>query len=147
MLTLTAHRSLSPRGFATMILITSGMISLPLFALLGTAHLWQMLPFLAAAVWALWVALKQSYKSGRVSEQLTRAGDELTLTHTPARGVAKTWACNIYWTRAQIHETEGPVPKYITLTGNGRTVEIGSFLSEDERVVLFDELTRFLGNP
>lgn len=143
-LSLTAHRSLPPRGFALMILLTAGMISLPLLGLLGTAHLWQMLPFVAAAVWALWVALKRSYKDGHVAEQLTRAGDELTLVHSPARGEAKTWHCNIYWVRAEMHKTDGPVPHYITLSGNGRTVEIGRFLAEDERITLFDELNRYI---
>ena len=32
----------------------------------------------------------------------------------------------------------------MTLTGNGRTVEIGSFLSEDERKQLYVELDDFL---
>jgi len=39
-----------------------------------------------------------------------------------------------------MHETGGPVPHYVTLSGNGREVEIGAFLSEDERVELFSEL-------
>ena len=39
-----------------------------------------------------------------------------------------------------LHETGGPVPNYVTLSGNGREVEIGAFLSEDERVELFSEL-------
>jgi len=36
------------------------------------------------------------------------------------------------------------VPYYITLRGKGREVEIGKFLSEDERKALFDELNRSL---
>ena len=36
------------------------------------------------------------------------------------------------------------MPFYVTLTGNGRTVEIGAFLSEDERKDLFNELSEAL---
>jgi uncharacterized membrane protein len=36
------------------------------------------------------------------------------------------------------------VPFYVTLTGNGRTVEIGAFLSEEERKDLFNELSEAL---
>lgn len=130
-----------------MILITAAMMALPLLGLLGTAQLWWMLPFLGMGLWALWFALKRSYKDGHVREQLTRMGDEITLTHQPARGAPRTWVCNIYWVKPQIHPTSGPVPQYITLTGNGRTVELGSFLSEDERLSLFPQLTRYLGDP
>ncbi len=146
-LSLTAHRSLSPQGFRNMILITAGMMALPLLGLLGTAQLWWMLPFLAVGLWMLWFALKRSYKDGHVREQLTREGDELTLMHQPARGKPSTWQCNIYWAKAELHASSGPVPQYITLTGNGRTVELGSFLSEEERVILFKELIRYLGDP
>ena len=65
-LTLTAYRSLPPKGFAAVILITVAFLTLPLLSVLGTAILWWMLPFLAAAVWALWAALRRSYKDGEV---------------------------------------------------------------------------------
>jgi uncharacterized membrane protein len=33
------------------------------------------------------------------------------------------------------------VPNYVTLSGAGREVEIGAFLSEDERKALYGELS------
>ena len=81
-----------------------------------------------------------------VVEELRLEGDELTLTHRPARGQTQTWDCNIYWARAEMHVQGGPVPHYVTLSGNGRTVEIGRFLSEDERKALYGELSDFLKN-
>lgn len=143
-LTLTAHRSLPPRGFAAVILITVAFLTLPLLSVLGTAVLWWMLPFLGAAVWALWAALRRSYKDGEVSEDITRAGDILTLIHRPARGDDLSWECNIYWVRAELHKEGGPVPNYVTLSGNGRQVELGRFLSEDERKDLFNEVQTYL---
>ena len=143
-LTLTAHRSLPPCGFAAVILITVAFLTLPLLSVLGTAVLWWMLPFLGAAVWALWAALRRSYKDGEVSEDITRAGDILTLTHRPVRGDDLSWECNIYWVRAELHKEGGPVPNYVTLSGNGRQVELGRFLSEDERKDLFNEVQTYL---
>lgn len=143
-LTLTAHRSLPPRGFAAVILITVAFLTLPLLSVLGTAVLWWMLPFLGAAVWALWAALRRSYKDGEVSEDISRAGDILTLTHRPVRGDELVWDCNIYWVRAKLHKEGGPVPNYVTLSGNGRQVELGRFLSEDERKDLFNEVQTYL---
>ena len=43
-----------------------------------------------------------------------------------------------------LRDKEGPVANYITLSGNGREVELGSFLSEDERKELFSDLNRLL---
>lgn len=143
-LTLSAFRSLPKRGFAAVILFMAFMLTLPLVSVLGTSVLWWMLPFLALAVWALWAALQRSYKDGEVSETLTRAGDVLTLTHSPARGEPKTWDCNVYWVKAEIHKTGGPVEYYVTLSGNGRRAEIGRFLSEDERKALHVELLEYL---
>jgi uncharacterized membrane protein len=39
----------------------------------------------------------------------------------------------------------GPVENYVTMRGNGRTVEIGAFLSPDERLDLYRELMQLLG--
>jgi uncharacterized membrane protein len=36
------------------------------------------------------------------------------------------------------------VPHYVTLRGKGREVEIGAFLSEEERIALFEDLRRVL---
>ena len=41
---------------------------------------------------------------------------------------------------------QGPLPNYVTLSGNGREVEIGAFLSEDERKSLFKELKSALAS-
>ncbi|WP_299353634.1 DUF2244 domain-containing protein [uncultured Shimia sp.] len=143
-LTLWPHRSLPRRGFAAMILMAFGLGSLPLMGLLGTVVLWGILPFVLVMVGALWWGLERSYKDGDILEELQLLGDQLTLTHRPARGQTQSWSCNVYWARAEIHVNGGPVPHYVTLTGNGRTVEIGRFLSEDERKILFTELSDFL---
>jgi len=46
-----------------------------------------------------------------------------------------------------MHEGGGPVAHYITLKGGGREVEIGAFLSEDERKTLHGELADALRPP
>ncbi|SEP23052.1 Uncharacterized membrane protein [Salinihabitans flavidus] len=143
-LTLWPYRSLPHKGFAVVILVTFVVITIPLYPLLGTALVWGMLPFMLAGVAGLWWGLRRSYRDGTTLEELTRAGDILTLIHTPARGAPQSWECNIYWAKAELHDNGGPVPFYITLSGNGRTVEIGRFLSEDERKALFAELSDYL---
>jgi uncharacterized membrane protein len=134
------HRSLPRRGFAGFMLATCVMISLPLFAVLGTAALWALLPFLAGTVVLLWWALERSYATGRLHEALVIDAQEVLLTRTNPRGKIQKWDCNAYWAQAQIYPSGGPVANYVTLRGAGREVELGAFLSVDERRALYDEV-------
>ena len=63
----------------------------------------------------------------------------MAVRHNP-HGPAQLWEANAHWVRLNVHASGGPVPHYVTLNGNGREVEIGAFLSEDERVALGREL-------
>lgn len=60
------------------------------------------------------------------------------------KGDVQEWDCDRYWTKVTKYDDEGPVPHYITLRGKGREVEIGAFLSEEERIALYDDLQRAL---
>jgi len=134
------HRSLPRRGFAGFMLATCLLISLPLFAVLGTPVLWAILPFLAGAVVLMWWALERSYAAGRLHEALVIDAQEVLLTRTNPCGEVQEWDCNAYWAQAQIYPSGGPVPYYITLRGAGREVELGAFLSEEERKALYGEV-------
>lgn len=127
-----------------MVLMAFTFGTLPLFGLLGTVALWGVLSFILIMVAALWYGLERSHRDRDICEELSLDSHQLSLIHRPARGHAKTWTCNIYWARTEMHVNGGPVPHYVTLTGNGRMVEIGSFLSEDERKTLYCELHDFL---
>lgn len=138
------HQSLPPYGKARFLLLTSALMSLPLFGLLGTSLLWALLPFLGVALAALWLALSRSNRDRSILEVLSWREGELCLTRHDPRQTAQSWSCNPYWARPSLYPSGGPVPNYVTLSGNGREVEIGSFLSEEERVALFDDLKRRL---
>lgn len=140
-LRLWPHRSLPRRGFAAFILGTFTLITIPLYPLLGTIVLWGLLPFLLLAVAGLWWGLERSYRDGTLNEELTIDAEQVHLTRTDPKGATKEWECQSYWAKATMHEKGGPVPYYVTLSGKGREVEIGAFLSEDERKVLYGELS------
>ncbi len=143
-LTLWPHRSLPRRGFVWFIGATAALLALPLLTQLGTAALWVLLPFLLAALAAVWYALHLSYRSGSVIEELTLTRECLTLTHRRPGRPSLDWQDNPYWVRTRLYPQGGPVPQYLTLKGTGREVELGAFLSEDERLALKAELDRLL---
>ena len=135
-LTLWPHRSLTRRGFVAFIAITAALFLLPLLSQIGHPGLWMLLPFVGSALAALWWALDRNTRDRTIAEDLTLTPTEITLTRTGPHARRQTWAANPHWVRLTLHATAGPVPNYLTLSGNGREVELGAFLTEAERIVL-----------
>ena len=138
------YNSLKPKGFVLFLGSTFVLISLPLFNVLGTTVFWGLLPFLLVAFMGIWFALRRSLNDRQILEQLILSHEEIALIRQNPTGEHKRWGCSPYWAKLKIYETEGPVANYITLTGNGREVELGAFLSEDERKTLYGELEQLL---
>ena len=139
------HRSLSPAGFAWAIGAAAVALSLPMIAMVGSAVMWGLLPFAAAALAALWWAVQHGWRGGGPREDMTleRAALELT-RHDPGRS-PRRWRANPFWVRAALRR-DGPVESYLTLTDGVREVELGAFLSADERRQLHAEIVAALGD-
>lgn len=141
-LELWPHQSLPPKGFAATILGIFALAIIPLSALIGTLLLWGILPYFLLALWGMWYALRRNERDRQILEVLTVTPDSMHLTRHNPRGPQQDWECNPYWAQVEMHKDDGPVPHYVTLRGAGREVEIGAFLSEEERVALYDDLLR-----
>lgn len=139
-LRLWPHQSLPAQGFAATILGIFALSTIPLYGLIGTVLLWGILPFMLLVLGAMWYALRRNAQDLKIIEVLTLTPDDLHLRrHTPDCA-AQEWRCNPYWAQVNIHHKGGPVPQYVTLSGAGREVEIGAFLSQEERKALYADL-------
>ena len=138
-LTLWPHQSLTPRGFSWFIGVTAAMLALPLLAVLGSAVAWVLMVFFAAALWAVWRAITANQKHRSIHEALRLEPQRVRLAHCPTKGPTLEWEANPYWVSVHMRQ-DGPVENYLTLRGAGREVEIGAFLTPEERVTLFEEL-------
>ena len=134
------YRSLPKRGFIWFVGSTVALIALPLLAVIGTVILWALLPFIGLTVWAMWAAIQRSYRDGEILETLRIWPDHMTLVRENPRSPTQEWEANPYWVQVNRHQKGGPVEEYLTLKGNNREVEIGSFLSVEERQALYGEL-------
>jgi len=135
------YRSLRRRDFVTFISLTALLVTVPLFAVIGSAVLWGILPFILAMLVGIWWALDRSYRDGEILEELRLWPDRVVLDRHDRRAGHRHWEANPYWVQVCLRQ-DGPVKNYVTLKGNDREVEIGAFLSEDERRALADELQR-----
>jgi uncharacterized membrane protein len=138
------YSSLKPKGFVLFLGITFALISIPLFNVLGTKVFWGLFPFLFVTVTGVWFALRKSLNDRQILEQLTLSKEEIILVRQDPSGEQRQWVCSPYWAKLKMYDKDGPVSNYITLTGNGREVELGSFLDEEERKNLYCELSSLL---
>ncbi|MEL7026610.1 MAG: DUF2244 domain-containing protein [Pseudomonadota bacterium] len=137
------HQSMTPKGFTWFIGATAALLALPLLQFLGSPILWVLLGFFALALLGVWSAIRSNVSSRSSREELTLTTERLHLRHEPARGPTQEFEANPYWVTVHLRD-DGPVEKYLTLRGNGREVELGSFLSPGEREGLYEDLNRLL---
>jgi len=143
-LRLWPHNTLAPRGFVVVIGLSALALALPMLALLGSPALWGLLPFAMAALAGLWIALQRNWRDRRITEEMRLTCDTVHLRHISPSGAAREWQAELPWVALTLTRSAGPVPQYLTLSGGGREVELGAFLTPQERLRLHDELHALL---
>jgi len=145
-LTIWPHRSMPTHGFHKILMFTGGMLCLPLIPLLGTPVGWALIPFLLATLFLLWFFIRWNYKDGTLHEDLKIWDDLITVERVDPKGRIQRWHANPFWVRTELY-ADGKIENYLTLIGNGREIELGAFLSPEERVSLRDDVDRALRAP
>lgn len=143
-LRLWPHNTLPARGFAWVIAITGAALLLPLLALLGTPFLWGLLPFAGLVLWALWYALRRNWRDRQILEEMRLGRTQVSLRHVSPDGTVLEWQADPHWVALRLTPRGGPVENYLTLTGGGKAVELGAFLTPEERAALHDDLSQHL---
>jgi len=141
-LTIRTHNSLNANGFMQFIAFTAALMLIPVLAFLGQIFMWIIAGSLGTCLTAIWLALKASWKQGQLREELSIWSDCVLLERFNPNGSTQVWHANPYWTEIRLTPTNSYVLNYLTLRGNSREVEIGAFLSEDERPLLEKELLK-----
>lgn len=144
-LTLWPNRSLPRHGFHKILMFTGFMLCLPLIPLLGTPVGWALIPFLLATVFLLWFFIQRNYRDGRLQEDLKIWNDLITVERVEPGGKTSRWHANPFWVRTHLY-SDARIENYLTLKGGGREIELGAFLSPEERATLRDDLDRALRN-
>ena len=142
-LELWPHRSLPRRGFAAFFAITGALVAVPLLSVVGTPVFGFILVPFVLVIALTWAMIERSYRDGDLIEELRLTRERMRLVRRDPDGRSRHWEANPYWVRVRLHP-RGPVENYLTLAGGPREVELGAFLSPEERAALKDELDRAL---
>ena len=129
---LTPHRSLSPRGFLVLMSVIS-VVSFAAGMAFFLAGAWPVLGFFGLDVLLIYFAFKLNYYAGRAYEAVSITGNTLTVTKVLASGRRRQFTFNPYWARVDLRSQPGRA-SVLRLTSHGRSLIVGAFLSEDERL-------------
>ena len=137
--TLWPHRSLSPDGFRSVMWMSAAAMAFPVLAFAGTPFLWALVPYVLVALFALWAFFKVNYRSARLTEEIRLWPDAIAVERREPAGAVLRWSANPYWVDVDIEDTKA-IQRYLTLRGAGRRIELGAFLTPEERTELASEI-------
>jgi uncharacterized membrane protein len=129
---LTPYRSLGKTGFRV-VLCLCGAVCLFYGGFFLVTGAYPIGFFFGLDFLGLYLALKMSYRSGRIREEVTVTRTSLSIRKFSPAGRMVEHRFNPFWARFRVkrHEEFGITSMYIT--GEGRFTDIGSFLNPDDR--------------
>ncbi|HLK70901.1 MAG TPA: DUF2244 domain-containing protein [Steroidobacteraceae bacterium] len=141
---LTPNCSLSPRGAAWFF----GLICLVSFTIattLALKGLWPVFPFAGLEMLVLGWALTASLRRRHYSQTIT-VSDERVAVETRFRNRREQIEFPRHWAQVKLRSADTRLhPSRLTIESHGRSYEVGSFLTDQERKALAARLTRSVG--
>jgi len=135
---LRPHRSLGPRGFFILMsaVVAVSFVAGVVFFAIGA---WPVPGFLGLDVLLIYGAFRINYRAARRYEtvRLNQAG--LTVEAVDPKGRSTSWTFDPHWVRVTIDELETGSNRLV-LSSHGRHLNVGSFLTPDERTDFADAL-------
>ena len=139
-ITLWPNRSLGSAGFRVTMAIAALGFAIPVLPFVWAGGFWVLLPFVFVAFAALGLAIKANTRHGQLREHVSLWKDLIAVERHEVSGEIKRWSCNPYWMRSKLVKEGGPVDNYLTLIGSDREIELGAFLSPEERLDLLADI-------
>ena len=134
-LTIWPHRSCDRKTFRLISVVIGFILVAPTFLFLNIGFALSILPFSLLSILILSLVGNKNFNDALLIEKLQIYPKKIILERTEPNNNIKKWHSNPYWTRVNLYNN-GPVESYLTLKGNGKEVELGSFLTPEERINL-----------
>lgn len=130
--TLTPYRSLSPRGYAALLMLVAGTCFLSglLFWSMGA---WPIAFFFGLDIVIIQLAFRMNYRAARACEIVELSRDHLTVRRVAPNGRAEEFDFNPYWARLEVERQGEWGIVRMALASHGKRIAIGGFLNPDDR--------------
>lgn len=141
--TLVPYRSLGRNGFLAVMAFVgfSCFLSGLMFWQMGA---WPVVFFMAADVLVIWAAFHFNYRAARGYEEIAVWRHIIHLRKTAPNGRWQSHSFNPYWARFSIDRHDEIGITRMVLTGEGKTVDVGSFLNPADRESFAEAFSRAL---
>ncbi|HVC01278.1 MAG TPA: DUF2244 domain-containing protein [Steroidobacteraceae bacterium] len=141
---LAPNCSLTPAG-AGVFMASIAMFSLPIALVCAWRGYWPVLAYWALEMGALGLALRASMSRRFHTQTLLITDSSVSLVTRSRRGEAKEVFAR-HWAKVRLRGPHSQhYPSRLTIESRGRALEVGSFLTEDERRRLAARLRTLVG--
>lgn len=132
------HASLTPRSFF-LLMAFIGVISFCAGVAFVMVGAWPVFGFFAIDIVLVFLAFKLNFRDARRYETLQLTKTTLTVERVAPSGKRERWRFQPYWLQVDLDDDPAP-DSALTLRSHGRMVEIGSFLTAEEKIDLANAL-------
>ncbi|HEX2790348.1 MAG TPA: DUF2244 domain-containing protein [Steroidobacteraceae bacterium] len=141
---LSPNCSLTPRA-ATLFFASICLVSFSISLAMALKGLWPIFPFAGAEMLLLGWALRASLRRRHYSQTIT-VTDERVAVDTHWRERREQVVFPRHWAQVKLRRADTHLhPSRLTIESHGRSYEVGSFLTEEERRALAARLMRSVG--
>jgi uncharacterized membrane protein len=141
---LAPNCSLTPTG-AKLFFVSICLFSLAFSLFFACLGFWPVLPFWGLEMLALGFCLHASMRRRRYTQTVTITDSQISLVTRSRRGEAKQEFAR-HWAKVRLRSPRTRLyPSRLMIESRGRAIEVGSFLTEEERCVLATRLRGLVG--
>ena len=138
------NRSLDTHGTKVVSGIMACGFMLPIIPFIGSPVGTTLTIFSGLTFYLFLTLLQKNFQQGNTFEEILISKRKIIVIHKEKNKEQKTWEGNPYWTRVNVDIHNPKLKNYLTLAGKGKHIEVGAFLSPDERIELRDKIQNAL---
>jgi uncharacterized membrane protein len=140
---LKPHRSLTPQGFAVLMMVLGGISFVvgTVFLFMGA---WPVFGFFGLDVLVVWFAFRANFRAARAYEDIHLTPHRLLVRQVSARGEARETEFNPRWVHLEKNEDDTYGVTRLALISRGIALVIGAFLPPFHRGQLAKSLSAAL---
>ena len=141
---LAPNRSLDSHGTKVVFAVVACGFLLPIIPFIGSPIGTTLTIFSGLTFYLFLTLLQRNFQQGSTFEEILISKNKIIVVHQEKNKEQMTWECNPYWTKVHLDINNPKLKNYLTLAGKGRRIELGAFLSPDERLELRDKIQNAL---